>query len=208
MILPALREKYPLDFILKDGRFFESVVKRTSGLGLIAENERLLKKTLFLEFLDELEFKKASVDKYHEIFAQFCQANSRVAHELSVQRLRVLSRAAATFQWVRCGHPVSYNLYVVLKALHPLTIFEEHAIPLAIAMSGNPEVAAFVDFANSFLTDARVSNVIMNEHERELMDSLRRAIATLGETEIVTVPALEVDVLNRPKNSAPPPPDT
>jgi hypothetical protein len=205
MIVPTLREKYPLDFMLKDSRFFESVGRRTSRLGLLAENERLLKKTLFLDFLDEVEFKKVSGHKYHKIFAHFCQANSRVAQELSVQRRRILSRAAATFQWVRCGHPVSYNLYVALRALHPLTIFEEHAVTLAIAMSGNPEVAVFMDLADSFLTDARVAEVIMNEHERELVYYLRKAMITLGKSEIVTFPMLRIDGLNDPSSPAPPP---
>jgi hypothetical protein len=89
--------------------------------------------------------------------------------------------------------------------MHPLTIFEEHAVTLAIAMSGNPEVAALADFADNFLTDARVAEVIMNEHERELMHSLRKAIVALGRSEVLTAPTLEVDLLNGWNGPAPPP---
>jgi hypothetical protein len=194
-IVPALVELYPLDFIVREedvfapteayGRIIANVSARISCLGLTSENEHIVRRTFFLEFVDHIdmacEFQRMiKIDRIPARFAQFCQSNSQAVTELTVQRVKILSRAATTFQWIRCAHSISYNLDVALKALHPLTIFPRSAVALAIAMSGNSEVPAFVAFVSKYLKDDRIASVIMTDHEKRLIRTLQDAALTLG----------------------------
>jgi hypothetical protein len=190
-----LVELYPFDFIAREedilapteayGRIIANVSQRISVLGLTPENEHIVRRTFFLDFVDHIdaacEFQKIiKIDKVPARFAHFCQSNAQAVTELSVQRVKILSRAATTFQWIRCAHSISSNLNIALKALHPLTIFPSSAVSLAIAMSGNPEVPAFVAFVTKYLQDERIASVIMTEHEKSLIKTFITASQALG----------------------------
>jgi hypothetical protein len=189
-IVPSLIEQYPLDFIVKEENIFQpdeassriiwNVTCRIDSFEMTEESEQIVKKTFFLDFLDRIDRafdfqKRIKTDRFPHYFGRFCQQNSQVATQLSPQRLRVLSRSAKAFQWVRCVHPISYNLYVALKALHPLSIFTENAAAMALAMSGNGDVPGFVHFINKYMRESRLENIILSEPEKALIANLRKA---------------------------------
>jgi hypothetical protein len=193
-IVPALVELYPFDFTVREGdlfapteaygRIIENVTARISVLQLTPENEHIVRRTFFLDFVDNIDTAFAfqrmiKVDKMQARFALFCQANADAVTELSLRRAKFLSRAAKTFQWIRCAHSISYNLNVALKAMHPLTVLPSLAVSLAIGMSGNPELPAFTTFVAKYLNDDRIANVIMTKHEQELIKMLLDASRTL-----------------------------
>jgi hypothetical protein len=71
--------------------------------------------------------------------------------------------------------------------LHPLAIFRaggEAAIPLAIAMSGNAEIASFVFFVMKYLRDPCIVSVIMTDHEQNLIDAMRKAVTLLTQDDV------------------------
>jgi hypothetical protein len=174
-------------------RILEKVARRIDGLGLTKENDLVVKRTFLLDFVDQIDVtfdiqKRVRANQFREASVEFCRQNARITQELSVQRVKVLSRAAETFQWVRSVHPISYNLYVALKALHPLAAFEQPPIALAIAMSNNPEVPAFVEFLNTYLMPSPIADVIMTEAEKQLLADLAEAsqLLTVDFRQVVT----------------------
>jgi hypothetical protein len=189
-IVPSLIEQYPLEFIVKEENIFHpneaydriiwNVTHRIDSFDMTSESEQIVKKTFFLDFLDRIDRafdfqKRIKTDRFPRFYGRFCQQNSHVASQLSPQRLRVLSRSAKTFQWVRRVHPISYNLYVALKALRPLSIFNETAAAMALAMSGNSEVPGFVHFINKYMRESRLEDIILSEREKALIANLRKA---------------------------------
>jgi hypothetical protein len=182
-IVPALVEQYPYDFMVRKddlldpngayARIVANVTRRISSLNLTPENEHVVRKSFFMDFVDRIDIrfdfqKMIKIDRLPQKFAQFCQANSKAMRAVSSERLKVMSRTAATLQWIRTIHPISYNLWVALRALHPLSIFRgggESVMPFTIAMSGNAEVASFVFFVTKYLHNPRIANVIMTDRE-------------------------------------------
>jgi hypothetical protein len=201
-IVPALVEQYPYDFMVRNedllnpkdayARIVANVTRRISSLNLTPENEHVVRKTFFMDFVDRIDIrfdfqKMIKIDRLPQKFAQFCQANSKAMRAISSERMKVMSRTATTLQWIRTIHPISYNLWVALQALHPLSIFRaggESAIPLAIAMSGNAEVASFVFFVMKYLRNPCITSVIMTNHEQKLINALRRAITVLMQDDV------------------------
>jgi hypothetical protein len=197
-IVPTLAELYPFDFIVKEGdavaptqaysRFIANITARISSLRLTPENEHIVRRTFFLEFIDRLdracEFQKMiKIDKVQFRFEQYCQSQAQLVADLSAQRVMILDRAAKTFRWIKCGHSISYNLNIVLSALPPLMIFRQAGVALAIAMSGNLEVSAFVEFIQKHLSDDQIARVILTQYEREHIAKLVDAAHTLIQDE-------------------------
>jgi hypothetical protein len=139
--------------------------------------------------------KRVRTEQFREASVEFCRQNARRTQQLSVQKLKVLGRAAETFQWVRAAHPISYNLYVALKALHPLAAFEQLPIALAIAMSSNPEIPAFLDFMNAYVMASPIADIIITTTEKGLLDDFTEAcqLLTVNIREVVTDDETEDD---------------
>jgi hypothetical protein len=193
-LVPALTELYPLDFMVRGedlfdpqaayGRLIANVSHRITSLKLTADNQSLVRRAFFLDFVDKIDvcfdFQKMIVtDRSTEKFSTFCQDNSQAVQSLTEGKTAVLGRSATIFQGVRRTHSISYNLCVALKAIRPLTIIPPIGVAMAVAMSGNGHVSGFVYFVMKYLRDERIVSVIMTDEESNFIDRLCRAISMI-----------------------------
>jgi hypothetical protein len=193
-LMPALADAYPLDFMI-DGedlfapaeayaRLLGHVTHRISALGLTPESDALVTRTFFLDFVDQIDvamdFQKTIMSaKLPKRLATFCQAHTAAVDALSERQRVVLGRAAVALHGVRRVHSISYNLRVALRALRPLTILPPATMAIAVAMSGNPDIAGFADFINRYLRDDAILAVILLPEEQDLIARLRSAVQTV-----------------------------
>jgi hypothetical protein len=165
-------------------RILGRVSYRILSLGLTPESHALVRRTFFLDFVDRIDVamdfqKTIKSDKFPKRLATFCQAHTRAVDVLSERQRAVLGRAAIALQGVRRAHSISYNLRVALKAVRPLIVLSPIAIAIAVAMSGNPDIAGFADFLNRYLRDEDIIAVILTPEEQELLGRFKIAVQTV-----------------------------
>ncbi|KAH0791421.1 hypothetical protein GPJ56_004636 [Histomonas meleagridis] len=193
-IIPSLIDEYPYEFIYNYDdifsplasytRLIETAAKRIESLNLMEENQTVLKKSFFMDFVDQIDIafsfqSKVKTDRIPKVLSEFCQNYSKSINQLNQHRQEIIGKAAIELQYVKKSHRISYNLKTTLRALKSLSIFDEEMIEIVIAISGNDQIFAFVYFLNSYLKDKRIKDVLMNEQEQEMIERLRKATQKL-----------------------------
>ncbi|OHT10326.1 hypothetical protein TRFO_20463 [Tritrichomonas foetus] len=189
-IIPTLIDHYPNDFLYdhKDifspcdsyNRLIDTVTKRINSLRITPENELRLKKSFFLDFIDQIDVafsfqSKIKTEQTSLRLSEFLIMNSQCVTCLSPQKQKIISAAAVQFQFIKNVHKISFNLLMALKAASIISMLPDNAITIAIAMSGNVDIFGFMYFTNSYFKDERIANVLMTKKEQELLNKIRKS---------------------------------
>lgn len=194
-LVPALVEHHSHELVFTHNDIFEpcdcydrlisAVNRRVAELGVASYNIPILQKCFFLDFIDQIDIafgfqSKVKTNKLPAQFSGFCQRDKDLFQSLSMQRKRAMSQAANAFQWVKKTNRVGYNLAIVFKALHTASMFPDEALPLVLAISGNPDLVCFVYFAAKYFADRRIADVLMTEEEQEMMGKMHKAVHVIA----------------------------
>lgn len=190
MIIPALIDQYPCDFLFnhKDifspcssyDRLIETVDKRIYSLNVSKENETRLIKSFFEDFIDQIDIafnfqKKVKVNQISNLIQKFLKMNLNALSSVGNQRQKLIKRSSQLFKCILSSHKISFNLSMALSATNLISLLPDDALLLAIAISENPEIFGFIYFTNSYLKDERIANVILTQEEKQLLNKLRKS---------------------------------
>ncbi|KAH0793780.1 hypothetical protein GPJ56_002332 [Histomonas meleagridis] len=193
-IIPSLIDEYPYEFIYNYEdifsplasytRLIETASKRIESLNLMKENQVVLQRSFFINFVDQIDIafsfqSKVKTERIPKILSSYCQSHSEVANEADAHRQAIIGESSIELQYIKNTHRISYNLKIALRALRKLSIFNDEMIALAIAISGNAQIFGFVYFLNSYLRDKRIKDVLMNEQEQAMIEKFRKATQML-----------------------------